>query len=76
MDYVDLIFLDARGCFAPVEVTVKALYNMDMAKADRKRYLGVSVMYAWQLRKARFVNKQQMPPPHSLRFCTGHMRMF
>jgi 1-deoxyxylulose-5-phosphate synthase len=51
-DYIDLYQIHRWDADTPIEETMAALH--DLVRAGKVRYLGASLMYAWQLAKAQF----------------------
>jgi aryl-alcohol dehydrogenase-like predicted oxidoreductase len=52
-DYVDLYQIHRWDNHTPIEETMEALH--DLVKAGKVRYIGASVMHAWQFQKALYV---------------------
>ena len=52
-DYVDLYQIHRWDAETPIEETMEALH--DLVRAGKVRYLGASLMYAWQFAKAQSV---------------------
>lgn len=52
-DYVDLYQIHRWDYYTPIEETMEALH--DVVKSGKARYIGASVMYAWQFLKANHV---------------------
>ncbi len=52
-DYVDLYQIHRWDDHTPIEETMEALHNV--VKAGKARYIGASVMHAWQFQKALYV---------------------
>ena len=55
-DYVDLYQLHRWDYDTPIEETMEALH--DVVRAGKVRYIGASIMYAWQFAKAQHVAQQ------------------
>ncbi len=53
VDYVDLYQIHRFDYATPIEETLEALH--DVVKAGKARYIGASVMYAWQFAKMLYV---------------------
>jgi 1-deoxyxylulose-5-phosphate synthase len=52
-DYVDLYIIHRWDYNTPIEETMEALH--DVVKAGKARYIGASVMHAWQFQKANHI---------------------
>ncbi|MDN7861782.1 aldo/keto reductase [Burkholderia multivorans] len=55
-DYVDLYQIHRWDDSTPIEETLEALH--DVVKAGKARYIGASLMYAWQFAKALYTSRQ------------------
>lgn len=51
-DYIDLYQIHRFDPYTPIEETMEALH--DVVKAGKARYIGASIMYAWQFAKMQY----------------------
>lgn len=60
-DYVDLYQVHRWDDETPIEETMSALH--DLVQAGKVRYVGASLMRAWQFAKARYPRRREGGPP-------------